>query len=294
MPRFGGETALVFLGGDRRTLAAARWLVDQGVHVAVCGFDPELVEPGINLYRQPAAAAAAAQMLVLPIPGPDDQGVIRLPNGEQLCIDRHLLRRLPPGAVLVTGRAGTLLAREAQQVGVVVHELLARDDFAYYNALPTAEGAIWEAMKRADITLAHSQAHVVGFGRCGKALAGQLRGLYALTTVVVKDATSRAEAAAAGFSVCTLDHWETVLPEADFIFNTAPALVLDRQRLLLTKPSVVIIDIASAPGGVDFAAARALGRTAVLCPGLPARIAPKTAGLALARVLYDLLGPNHT
>ena len=45
---------------------------------------------------------------------------------------------------------------------------------------------------------------------------------------------------------------------------------------------MAIIDIASAPGGVDYEAAGALGIAAKLCLGLPGKYAPKTAGEILA------------
>lgn len=48
-----------------------------------------------------------------------------------------------------------------------------------------------------------------------------------------------------------------------------------------------MIDLASAPGGVDLAASRELGKTAVLAPGLPGKVAPVTAGRLLAQVVRD-------
>lgn len=39
----------------------------------------------------------------------------------------------------------------------------------------------------------------------------------------------------------------------DFCYNTIPAPVLDRAVLSKLRPDVVILDIASKPGGTDFA-----------------------------------------
>ena len=47
--------------------------------------------------------------------------------------------------------------------------------------------------------------------------------------------------------------------EFDIIFNTVPALVLDRSHLRHLSPETVIIDIASSPGGTDFEAAQQQG-----------------------------------
>jgi len=48
----------------------------------------------------------------------------------------------------------------------------------------------------------------------------------------------------------------------------------------------VIIDLASKPGGTDFRYAERRGIKALLAPGLPGIVAPKTAG----RIMADCLG----
>jgi dipicolinate synthase subunit A len=82
---------------------------------------------------------------------------------------------------------------------------------------------------------------------------------------------------------------DEALDDADLIFNTVPVQVLSEKMLRKVAPETVIIDLASAPGGTDFRAAKVLGINAVLAPGLPGKVAPKTAGLILARVITRLL-----
>jgi dipicolinate synthase subunit A len=79
------------------------------------------------------------------------------------------------------------------------------------------------------------------------------------------------------------------LREADVIFNTVPSMVLTAEMLENVSPEAVIIDIASAPGGTDFHAANRLMIKAVLAPGLPGRVAPKTAGRILAATILGFL-----
>jgi len=73
------------------------------------------------------------------------------------------------------------------------------------------------------------------------------------------------------------------------IFNTIPALVLTGKVLERIPAGTLILDLASAPGGVDFQKAASIGIKAVLAPGIPGKVAPKTAGRILAKVIIDLL-----
>ena len=79
------------------------------------------------------------------------------------------------------------------------------------------------------------------------------------------------------------------LGEADVIFNTIPVPVLTGAVLDKVPPGALIIDLASAPGGVDFQRAANIGVKAILAPGLPGKVAPKTAGRILAKVITGLL-----
>ncbi|MCX8046818.1 MAG: dipicolinate synthase subunit A, partial [Anoxybacillus gonensis] len=54
----------------------------------------------------------------------------------------------------------------------------------------------------------------------------------------------------------------------------------------------LIIDLASKPGGTDFRYAEKRGIQALLAPGLPGIVAPKTAGQIVANVLAQLLSAD--
>jgi dipicolinate synthase subunit A len=59
--------------------------------------------------------------------------------------------------------------------------------------------------------------------------------------------------------------------------------------LRYANPDVVVIDLATQPGGTDFEAANAYGLKAILAPGLPGKVAPVFAGRILAEVLPRLI-----
>ena len=77
--------------------------------------------------------------------------------------------------------------------------------------------------------------------------------------------------------------------QSELIYNTVPALVLTQTVLEHTPREAFIIDLASAPGGTDFAAARKLGLTAILAGNIPGRYFPETAGVLLAEHLEHII-----
>ena len=59
--------------------------------------------------------------------------------------------------------------------------------------------------------------------------------------------------------------------------------------LAALRPGSLIVDLASRPGGTDFAAARRLGLTALHALSLPAACAPETAGEFVAQTVCEIL-----
>ena len=78
------------------------------------------------------------------------------------------------------------------------------------------------------------------------------------------------------------------------IFNTIPAPVFGKKALAALPKEAVLLDLASAPGGVDFTAAKRLGIDARLLPGLPGKYSPAAAGAIAAKaVLFSLEGEEN-
>ena len=82
-------------------------------------------------------------------------------------------------------------------------------------------------------------------------------------------------------------------PAFDTVVNTIPAPVLTEAVLAALRPGSLIVDLASKPGGTDFAAARRLGHRAIHALSLPTACAPETAGEALARTVCEILAERE-
>lgn len=278
------------VGGDRRELEVAAIFHALGAQVrAVCLPWPDDVSYVSNVLED---VMSWADLLLAPVGGVDKFGQVAytIVNGSQSPprLTVETLRHVQPGTPLFIGMGSPDLRRACAETGVQLVEFRERDEFAWRNAVPTAEGAVEMAIRQTDHTLQGSETLVLGFGRSATALAQTLRGLGARVSVAARSPVDRARAYALGISAHPLPELRQLAARADVIFNTIPAVLLREDVLSQMRPGAVIIDVASAPGGTDFAAARKLGLSAHLAPGLPGIIAPKTAGRIVAQTVLDL------
>ena len=108
-------------------------------------------------------------------------------------------------------------------------------------------------------------------------------------TVAARSPEQRANARCAGCRAAPLTALPTLLPGFDAVINTVPAPVLPRALLQQLPGGALIIDLASLPGGTDFAAAEELGLHAEHALALPGRCAPQTAGALIAQTVLAIL-----
>ena len=71
------------------------------------------------------------------------------------------------------------------------------------------------------------------------------------------------------------------------MINTAPAQVIPDLRAF--KDSCILLELASAPGGIDKKAAGELGLELAVLRGLPGRYAPESAAQAMLAAVSDIL-----
>uniref|UniRef100_UPI001C7D0EAF hypothetical protein n=1 Tax=Proteus mirabilis TaxID=584 RepID=UPI001C7D0EAF len=94
------------------------------------------------------------------------------------------------------------------------------------------------------------------------------------------------------FSPFHMQNIEKEVGNIDIVINTIPHLVVTANVISKMPAHTLVIDLASKPGGTDFRYAEKRGVKALLAPGLPGIVAPKTAGQILANVLSQLLAED--
>jgi dipicolinate synthase subunit A len=281
---------IAVLGGDQRHLFLIPELARLGAIVTAVGFPLCSGFEGVRFLEEVEAAVEGAQVVILPIPGPDQQGRVKtLKEPGEITFTIEAAKKISPGTLVLVGIAQEFLHRWALQMKWKLIEVAQMDEYAILNSIPTAEGALKIAIEELPITIHHSRSFVLGFGRLGKTLARMLQALGAQTTVVARSDAHLARVFEMGCRAVPFSELAAVISEAEIVFNTVPALVLTRNILSLVPKDVLIIDLASAPGGTDFQAAEELGIKAILAPGLPGKVAPATSGKILAQIVPRLI-----
>ena len=92
-----------------------------------------------------------------------------------------------------------------------------------------------------------------------------------------------------GYTVRPLDELSSCAGEYELVINTVPARILDREILSKISRNAWIMELASAPFGLDFEEAKSLGVRAELASGLPGKYFPETAGYVVADTVLELL-----
>ena len=203
--------------------------------------------------------------------GQADYILLPMPMDAEAADLARILRAARPGTLALGGRISE------------------RPELACLNAVPTAEGCLALLMQLRQRTIWESGFLVLGYGRIGRAVARRLQALGGLVTIAARAPEQRAAARCAGLHAAPLTALEQLLPHFDAVINTIPAPVLGAAQLRCLPRGALILDLASRPGGTDFAAARELGLRAEHALSLPARCAPETAGALVAHTVEVIL-----
>ena len=140
-----------------------------------------------------------------------------------------------------------------------------------------------------DVTLHCARALVIGYGRIGRVTAQRLAALGTHVSVAARSHEQLAWAGVWGYQTEHISRLTPWLCSYDLVINTVPAPVLGRTELAALKPGVVVIDLASKPGGVEFEAAAELGVKTIWALSLPGKTAPRSAAGYIRNTIYHII-----
>ena len=254
------EKYFAVIGSDARQVAAAAELRICGYKV--CG----------------AEKISTADFILLPMPLSAERAELT-----------KLLKAAKNGAVAFAGRVSDEAAAVALEADVELVDYLKREELAVSNAIPTCEGAIEILLRERSETLWRSKVVITGFGRISKLLASKLWALGAVVTVAARKPGDRAMAEACGYNAVDVSELAMVCAKNDITINTVPSKMITRDMIEGMSKNAFLLDLASAPGGIDLAAAGTAEIRAVWALSLPTRSAPTTAGKFVAQTVLQII-----
>lgn len=260
------------IGGDVRFAYLTRLL-------RTCGYDARAVNgvrcdvPGVSIAER--SELASARSAVMNWPCPDAEA---------------LLTELPSGAKVFFCGPGH---PENVPKGLDWVDLWKDEQLQLENAWLTAEGAICAAMQAGQAVLKDCHCLVIGWGRIGKVLTAMLVGMNARVTVASRSEKGRNGAAVRGAECVSTYRLAENLRGKQIIFSTPPQRVLEAEQLKYADPDAMIIDLSSAPFGVDIEAARSLKLRAWREPRLPGRYCPFSAAKAILQAIVRSERMSH-
>jgi dipicolinate synthase subunit A len=278
------------IGGDARQLEIIRKLVELDAKVSLIGFDQlDHGFTGANKEQISESLFQEIDVIILPVAGTNTEGEVdTIFSNEKAILTQELIEKTPDHCVIYSGISNDYLNRITINRKLV--KILERDDVAIYNSIPTVEGTIMMVIQHTDYTIHGSTVAVLGLGRTGMSVARAFAGLGAKVRVGARRSEHIARIAEMGLTPFHMHELEDVMKDVDICINTIPHLVITAEVISKMPSHSLIVDLASRPGGTDFRYAEKRGIKAMLAPGLPGVVAPKTAGKILAGVLAQLLG----
>ncbi|MBR2043318.1 MAG: hypothetical protein IJ946_03155 [Clostridia bacterium] len=253
---------ILILGSDKRSLTVYEILKEKHYDVSLLTNYEQLKE-GFTAY-------------LLPIPATLDG--VKLNCDLNITVNEILTKAHNDSLIISAG---------FKKDGII--DITDNDDFAYQNAVPTAEGAISLAIGSNGSTLADSNILVTGFGRVSKVLLARLKAFSKNITVAVRKAGDLSLINALGFNALPVGMLAERLKDFDIIFNTIPYKLFNSETLYNAKEKAVFIELASNASGFDTDYIKALPVTFINAPGLPAKVAPTSAGKILAEAVITTL-----
>lgn len=259
------------------------------MRVEIVGFDKRQCFVGQAFERlghtvtPVALPTGCADITVLPMPVSED-GAFLYQSDTSIADCFAVLT----GKTVYGGRVSTAVKRVAEAHGVTIKDHFEREEAVVQNVIPTVEGALQLAMEQTPFTLHGAEVLVAGYGRIGKVLSESLSCLGALVTVSARKQGDFAWCKVRGYKTIHSHRILEQIGRFDLIFNTVPYRLFGAREIEKMREDALLIDLASAPGGTDFAAAEKLGKNVLHALALPPKVAPRTAGEIICNTILNM------
>ncbi len=168
---------------------------------------------------------------------------------KDVTLDNEFFESLKKGVKVYTGAKDDRVRESFEKHSVKYTEILDSKIMTVLNALPTAEGVLFNVLGDYDKCLVGAKVLVLGYGVCGNVIAEKLKALKSKVYIFEKCELRKAEARNQGLK--TIKEKEIIEHKFDIIINTIPLKVVSEDTLNNLNKNTLIYEVASAPFGFD-------------------------------------------
>ena len=272
------------IGGDKRQIYLAKALSSEAHIVYLNGLEQAEGADDFQHISLPDIGRLC-EVVILPLPATRDGKKLNAPFTSQEIFLGQDFAKAVAGCKVIGGMTSQLpKAGTWKQISPL--DYYDREELIIGNAMLTAEAAIAIAIQTFPATLNHSSCLVTGFGRIGKWLCHMLKAFHANVDCAARKKSDFMEIENRG---CRPIEYKNISQKYDIIFNTVPVKVLGKKQLIHQDANTLIIELASAPGGICLEAAKEQNLRVMNAQSLPGKISPKTSGEYIKQTIYNIL-----
>lgn len=263
---------IVIVGGDKRQKYLKSYLCKQGYNVDSYGlFDwDDDTDKLKSMIKNDS-------VVILPLPTTKNDKTILMPFSKREISIERVVSFLGSSNLVYGGIIKGELKKQLNDKSIPFIDYY-DDDLIEKNAILTAFGALKIILEHIDFALPQGKYAVTGYGRVAKETARLLTSLSCDVTVFARNENQRRTAIGNGCKAEALSLLSDYIKEYDIIINTIPSQIIDDTTLKSIRRDSKVIELASAPFGLDFNKAREYGTDVIKASGLPGKYTPKTAG----------------
>ena len=271
------------IGGDLRNVELAKILKEDGKIVYTYGMNIDSTEKLETILED-------VEVVVGPIPFSRDSLTVTSTFVESKILIKELLEKMR-GKILIAGNISEDVKKLAKSYNIQVIDVMKSEKLAVLNTIATAEGTIELMIANTDTIIFDSNVLILGFGRVAKTLANRLKGLVKSITCASREDEELAWIEVYGYEKLDLKDFvkcqesKKCLENYKVIINTIPSMILDAEKLQYVNKEVLLIDLASNPGGIDKEETKKQGLKLIHALGLPGKVAPKSS----AKFIKDII-----
>ncbi len=272
---------IVIIGGDKRQKYLKEFLSEKGYNVASYGLfdwddDTDRLKSEIN----------ENSVVILPLPATRNDKTINMPFSKREITISLLVSFLCPKNLVFGGIIkGELLSR-LRESDVPFFDYY-DEEFIEKNAVLTAFGTLKILLEHIDFALPLGKYAVTGYGRVAREVASLLTALSCDVTVFARNPSQREDSKIKGCKAYHINEIPILAPQFDIIINTVPSKVFNEETVKNIKSNCKVIELASAPYGMDFDLMRRNSVDVIKAFGLPGKYTPKTAGEIIGNKILE-------